>query len=291
MSKKRIIACLVMKDGWIVQSLGFHRYLPVGRPEIAARFLDDWGVDELVLSDISATPNNTTIDSDVVRRVALSCHVPLTVGGGIRSVDDVRALLQAGADKVCINTAATGNADLLNQAAATFGDQCVIASIDAKKLPDGSYEVFTNGGRSPTGIDPVALAVRFAEAGAGEILLNSIDNDGRRCGYDMALIDAVATAVSIPVIALGGAGNAEHLREALARDHVSAAAAANFWHYTEHSVSIVKAHLLRGRIDVRNDCLADYANSPLSKEDGRLDKRADAELEEMVFEYIPEEVI
>lgn len=291
MSKKRIIACLVVRQGITVQSIGFEHYLPVGRPEIAARFLNDWGVDEIILLDITATAEGRPVDPVMASRVASACQVPLAIGGGIRSVSDMRAMLQAGADKVCVNSAAIENLPLLTEAAGMFGDQCVIASIDVRRKPGGGYEVWGRGGRVPTGIDPVAHAVRLAEAGAGEILLNAIDRDGSRQGYDFDLIDAVGSAVGVPVIVLGGAGRPEHLYEALMREHVSAAAAANFWHYTEHAVAVAKANLRAWGMDVRYDSRADYTHSTFAADDGRLEKRAEQELDEMVFEYIPDEVI
>ena len=290
MSKKRIIACLVVRHGIVVQSIGFRRYLPVGRPEIAARFLNDWGVDEIILLDITAIAEGRAVDPEMVRRVARGCYVPLAVGGGIRSIADMRAVLQAGADKICVNSLAVENPSLLTEAAGVFGDQCLIASIDVRCTAAG-YEIFASGGSRPTGLAPAAYVRRLAKAGVGEILLNSIDRDGSRLGYDLELIDTVAPAVGIPVIVLGGAGRPEHLREALGREHVSAAAAANLWHYTEHSVATIKAYLRAHGVDVRYDSLANYTRSTLATADGRLEKRSEHELEEMVFEYIPDEVI
>jgi cyclase len=289
MSKKRIIACLIVRDGWLVQSLGFQRFLPVGRPEIAARFLDDWSVDELVLLDISATHAGRTIDPGLVSRVAANCHVPLAVGGGIRSVADMRAVLQAGADKICINSAAFDKLSLLSDAANMFGDQCVVASMDVLRTGAG-LEVRSGGGRLPTGRDPVDWAEQLAKHGAGEILLGSIDRDGMRSGYDLDLLDLVGPRVKIPIIALGGAGHPDHLREALGREHVSAAAAANFWHFTEHAVAVAKSAIARAGVDVRNDGLADYRWAATDTE-GRVIRRAQADLDELAFRYIPDEVL
>jgi cyclase len=291
MSKKRIIACLVVRQGIVVQSLSFRHYLPVGRPEIAVRFLNDWGVDEIVLLDIDATPEGRIVDPELVRRVARHCQVPLAVGGGIRCVTDMRVLLQAGADKVCINSAAIENMSLIGEAASMFGDQCIIGSVDVRRIGAGEYEVYGRGGAMATGIDPLAHTARLAEAGVGEILLNAIDRDGTRQGYDFELIDLVAPALSMPVIVLGGAGRPEHLHAALARPHVSAAAAANIWHYTEHSVAVAKASLRAQGMDVRYDSLADYSSSMFFPADGRLEKRDEQVLEEMVFEFVPDEMI
>jgi cyclase len=290
MSKKRLIACLVVRNGWVVQSLGFKRYLPVGRPEIAARFLDHWGVDEIILVDITASGENRCIDPEMVTRVSESCHVPLAVGGGIRTTAEMRQTLQAGADKICVNSAAIANPRLLSEAALMFGDQCVIASVDVRRT-DSGHEVFANGGTSSTGMNPVDWVRELARWGAGEILLNSIDHDGMRCGYNLDLIDAVAPAVDIPVIVMGGAGHPGHIRDVLTRDHVMAAAAANFLHYTEHSVAVIKAFLKTAGLDVRCDSLAGYSRRAFSADTGRLEKLDETELEEMSFKYIQDEVI
>lgn len=289
MSKKRVIACIIVRNNWAVQSIGFSKYLPVGRPEIAARFLDDWGVDEIVLLDISATPEGRTIDSRLVERVAKSCHVPLAVGGGIRSLDDVRTILQAGADKICINSAAYETPSLVTEAASRFGDQCVIASMDVKSGGNG-YRIWANGASSTISRTPSDWARELALLGAGEILLGSVDRDGMHNGFDFKLIEEVATQVDIPVIAVGGCGRPEHLFEALQKEYVSAAAAANFWHYTEHAVATAKSAVIARGVDVRNDALADYRWMD-TDHDGRAAKRDDLALEALAFQFIPDEVI
>lgn len=290
MPKKRVIACLVVKDRVVVQSLGFRTYLPVGRPEVAARFLDHWGVDEIILLDIAASAEGRLIDPALVRRVSQACFVPVAAGGGIRSVDDVRTLLQSGADKVSINRLAIEDIDGVREAVRVFGSQCVIASIDARRDEDGQHRVYGMSGRRPTAFRPASLARRLEEAGVGEILLNSIDRDGSKKGYDLALIDDVAAAVNIPVIAIGGAGHPIHLVDALRRDTVSAAAAANFFHFSEHSVALTKSYLRHKGIDIRLDSPANYEEFEFC-DDGRIAKREDSYLEDLVFKYIPEETI
>ncbi len=289
MPKKRLIGSLILRDGWIVQSIGFHRYLPVGNAEIAARFLDEWGVDEILLLDIDATRAGTTIDSDLVERVSASCYVPLTVGGGIRSAGDVRKLIRAGADKVAINTFAVMDPANLSEAVQMFGSQCIVASIDARRA-DGRFEVMTDSGRRSSGRSAAELAQDLAAAGAGEILLNSIDRDGAKTGYDLALIESVADHVNLPVIAMGGAGHPEHICAVLERDSVSAAAVGNMLHYSEHSVATIKHYLVQHGIDVRLDAAADYSHIGFDA-DGRVAKQADEVLQRAVFEFIPKEVI
>jgi imidazole glycerol-phosphate synthase subunit HisF len=289
MPKKRLIGSLIMRDGWIVQSIGFSRYLPVGRPEIAARFLDDWGVDEILLLDIGATSRGELIDPETVARVSASCYVPLAVGGGIKGAEDVRALIRAGADKVAINTAAVESPESLSEAVHMFGSQCIIAALDVRRITDG-HDTVTGSGCQLMGKDPVALAQALAKAGAGEILLHSVDCDGSKQGYDLAIIDSVAGAVNLPVIAMGGAGHPEHVREVLSRSSVSAAAVGNMLHYSEHSVAVIKQYLAAHGIDIRRDAEARYEHVEIDK-DGRVAKLPDDVLAHAVFEFIPKEVI
>ena len=290
MPQKRVIACLIVKGGIVVQSIGFRRYLPVGRAEIAARYLDAWGVDEIVLVDTDASPEGRLIDPALVGRVAGDIFVPLAVGGGIRSVDDIRALLNAGADKVVLNRTAVEAPRVVSEAARIFGTQCVVASLDARRIGGAHYEVFIDSGRQATGQGPPALARSLEDAGAGELLLNSIDRDGSRRGYDLDLVLPVAGAVNVPVICFGGAGHPAHLLEALRRDEVSAAAAGNFLHYTEHSVAVIKSYLRKHGIDVRTEHPGGYLASEHAP-DGRLAKRDEAELDRQIFEHVQEEFI
>ena len=287
---KRVIAVLVMRHGWVVQSIGFERYLPVGRPEIAARFLSEWGADEIVLVDITATAEGRTIDPHLIERTAERCYVPLTVGGGLRTVGDMRTVLRSGADKVLVNSLLIDDIGVIDAAAGVFGNQCLVASIDVRAA-EGDWWAFGDSGRRETGMDAADLAERAMLAGAGEVLLNSIDRDGSRRGYDVALASHVGSRISIPLILAGGAGHPGHLCQALTCNRVAAAAAANFFHYTDHTIAVVKAWLHRHGIPVRRDSFADYAHVGIAHGDGRIVKRPEDELEREIFEFIPDEVI
>jgi imidazole glycerol-phosphate synthase subunit HisF len=290
MPMKRVIAVLVVRHGWVVQSIGFERYLPVGRPEIAARFLSEWGADEIVLADITATAEGRTVDPDMVERTAERCYVPLTVGGGLRTIDDMRSVLRSGADKVLVNTLLIDDIGVIGAAAEVFGNQCLVASIDTRAVEDG-WRVFGDSGHRDTGLDPADLAERAMLVGAGEVLLNAIDRDGSRRGYDVALANHVGSRISIPLILAGGAGHPGHLVQALSCEYVAAAAAANFFHFTEHTIAVVKAWLHGNGIPARRDSFADYAHIAIADDDGRIVKRPEDELEREVFEFIPDEVI
>lgn len=279
---------MLVKGGIVVQSIGFERYLPVGRPEIAAHFFDQWGVDETIILDIEASGQNRLIDPELVRKVSEASFAALTAGGGIRTTDDVRILLEAGADKISINKAATEDTEIIEAAAKLFGSQCVIASIDVRKI-DGDYRVFTDSGTKDCRLDPLTFAKRLADAGAGEILLTSIDQDGRRQGYDLALIEQVAPSLAIPVIVCGGAGHPSHMDAALAMDSVSGVVAANFLHYTEQSVSVLKSWLRNADADVRGEYHAKYRSFPFA-DDGRLLKRTEADLNKLVFQTIEDDL-
>jgi cyclase len=254
MLAKRIIPCLDVDRGRVVKGMSFVNLVDAGDPvEHAARY-DREGADELVFLDITASSDRRDTVVDMVRRVADQVFIPFTVGGGIRTVEDVRAILLAGADKVSINTAAVQNPDLVREGAERFGAQCMVVAIDAKRRPGStpsspsspSWEVYLHGGRTPTGIDAVDWATRAAHLGAGEILLTSMDCDGQRDGYDIQLTRAVAAAVSIPVIASGGAGSLSHLYEAFTEGHASAVLAASIFHFGEFTIGDAKQYL-RGR--------------------------------------------
>jgi cyclase len=240
MLKQRLVAFLPVKSGIVVQSIGFERYLPVGKPRIAVEFLNQWGIDEIILVDIEATSLGRCVDSEMIRGVSKACFVPLTVGGGIRSVSDMVKVIHSGADKISINTAALRTPELIKQGAEIFGSQCIIVSIDTKRNQNGSYEVFMMPSHEATGISPVELAKRVEGLGAGEILLNSIDRDGTKTGYDLQLAQEVANSVKIPVIVCGGVGHPVHFSEGLQLANVSAVAAGNFFHFSEHSATITK---------------------------------------------------
>jgi len=255
MLARRLIPCLDVKDGRVVKGVRFVDLVDAGDPvEIASRY-DAEGADELTFLDITASHERRPIILDVVARTAERIFMPLTVGGGVRTVDDVRALLRAGADKVSINTAAVERPELVREAAERFGTQCVVVAIDARlRVPDDpgrGWEVYTHGGRTPSGRDAVAWAADVAAAGAGEILLTSMDRDGTRLGYDLALTRAVAERVEIPVIASGGAGSLEHLHEGLTAGGASAALVASLFHYGEHTVREAKTYLSARGVAVR----------------------------------------
>ncbi len=269
MLKKRLVACLLIRDGLIVQSIGFKRYLPIGQPRFPIEFVAKWDVDEIVLLDMSATSKNRVLDTEVLELLSRSCFVPLAVGGGIKSVDDVRRIVRAGADKVTVNAHAVARPGLISEIADVFGSQCVVVSIDCRLEKDGRYQVYTHSGTRPTGLTPEAWAQRVEELGAGEIFLNSIDRDGSKQGYDIELIRRVCDSVSIPVIACGGVGSYTHFATGIIEGRASAVAAANIFHYIEHSTIVAKAHLLRSGVDVRLDSDANYEGREFD-ESGRL---------------------
>jgi len=247
---KRIIPCLDVKDGRVVKGVNFLELRDAGDPVEQARFYDEEGADELVFLDITASAEERPILLDVVRRTAEVVFIPLTVGGGVRTADDARELLESGADKVTMNTAAVRNPDLVTQTAKRFGSQAVVVAIDARRRGKG-WEVVIVGGREPTGLDAVMWAQRVEALGAGEILLTSMDRDGTKDGYDVALTRAVSDAVGIPVIASGGCGAVDHFYDAFAEGHADAALAASVFHYREFSIGEVKGYLRRRGINVR----------------------------------------
>jgi len=257
MFKVRIIPCLDVKDGRVVKGVNFVNLRDAGDPVEAAIAYDEAGADELTFLDITATHEDRDIMLDVVRRTAEACFMPLTVGGGVRTIDDIRALLSSGADKVSINTAAVARRAFVKEAAEKFGDQCIVVAIDAKKVSQpgeaGRWEIFTHGGRKPTGLDAVAYAREVVSLGAGEILLTSMDRDGTRQGFDIALTRAVADAVTVPVIASGGVGNLQHLVEGIRDGHASAVLAASIFHFGEFSVRDAKAFMAKAALPVRLD--------------------------------------
>jgi len=255
--KVRVIPCLDVKDGRVVKGVNFVDLRDAGDPVEAAIAYDEAGADELTFLDITATHENRGIMLDVVRRTAEACFMPLTVGGGVRTVDDIRTLLTSGADKVSINSAAVARRAFVKEAAEKFGDQCIVVAIDAKKVSQpgepGRWEIFTHGGRKPTGLDAVAYAREVVALGAGEVLLTSMDRDGTRRGFDIALTRAVADAVSVPVIASGGVGNLEHLVEGIRDGHATAVLAASIFHFGEYSVRQAKEYMARAGLPVRLD--------------------------------------
>lgn len=250
MLAKRIIPCLDVKDGRVVKGVSFVNLRDAGDPVEQARVYDAEGADELVFLDITASHERRDIVLDMVRSVAESVFIPFTVGGGIRTVEDMRSLLLAGADKVSVNSAAVRTPQIVADGALEFGSQCVVVAIDAKRS-NGGWQVYVNGGRVPTGLDAVQWAQRVAELGAGEILLTSMDADGTQAGYDVALTRAIADAVPVPVIASGGAGALEHFHAALTEGGADAALAASLFHYRQLSIAEVKAYLAGRHVPVR----------------------------------------
>lgn len=251
MYAKRVIPCLDVKNGRVVKGVSFVNLRDAGDPVECAVAYDKKGADELVLLDITATHEGRSTMVDIVTRVANSIFIPFTVGGGIRTTADFKELLRAGADKISVNSAAVRNPDLINEAAQKFGSQCVVCAIDAKRRAEGGWEVYLNGGRLPTGIDAVKWAQEAVSRGAGEILLTSMDCDGQKTGYDIALTKAVSESVGVPVIASGGAGALEHFSDALTVGKADAVLAASLFHFNEIPIADLKDYLQKQGIPVR----------------------------------------
>jgi len=251
MLKTRIIPCLDVADGRVVKGVNFVDLIDAGDPVEAAKAYDAAGADELCFLDIMATEDNRATMYDLVTRTAEQCFMPLTVGGGVRTPDDVRKLLLAGADKVSFNSAAVADPDVVARAADHFGSQCIVVAIDARTTAPGRWEIFTHGGRRATGIDAVAFARIVAAKGAGEILLTSMDRDGTRAGFNLPLTRAIADAVDIPVIASGGVGTLDHLVEGITQGHASAVLAASIFHFGSFTIGQAKAHMAAAGIAVR----------------------------------------
>jgi cyclase len=247
----RVIPCLDVKDGRVVKGVNFVDLVDAGDPVEQAQVYDAAGADELCFLDITASHEDRGILLDVVRRTAEHCFMPLTVGGGVRTIEDIRQLLLAGADKVSINTAAVHNPDFVRQAAEKFGSQCIVVAVDAKSVGPEKFEIFTHGGRRETGLDAVEWSRRMCDLGAGEILLTSMDRDGTKQGYNLALTRAVADAVPVPVIASGGVGDLEHLAEGVTEGHASAVLAASIFHFGTYSIAEAKACLAAHGLPVR----------------------------------------
>jgi len=251
MLKKRIIPCLDVKDGRVVKGINFVDLIDAGDPVEQASIYNQNGADEICFLDITASSDKRDILLDTVKKTAECCFVPLTVGGGVRSIQDIRKLLLAGADKVSINTAAIKNPDLIKESANKFGSQCIVVAIDAKKTKDNTWEVFTHGGRQPSQLNALEFAKLAQENGAGEILLTSMDRDGTKEGYDIELTKKISSSLNIPVIASGGVGNLEHLKDGIIKGGSSAVLAASIFHFGEYSIQEVKEYLKKENVPVR----------------------------------------
>jgi cyclase len=254
--KVRIIPCLDVKDGRVVKGVNFVDLRDAGDPVEAAIAYDAAGADELCFLDITATHENRGIMLDVVRRTAEACFMPLTVGGGVRTTDDIKTLLRFGADKVSINSAAVNRREFVKEGAEKFGEQCIVVAIDAKRVRQNGrdrWEIFTHGGRKPTGIDAIEYAQEVVSLGAGEILLTSMDRDGTRQGFDLPLTRAIADSVPVPVIASGGVGNLDHLVDGIREGHATAVLAASIFHFGEFTIRQAKDHMMRAGLAVRLD--------------------------------------
>lgn len=252
MLKLRIIPCLDVHDGRVVKGVNFVNLIDAGDPVEQARVYDGQGADELCFLDITASSQNRDTLFDVVSKTAEQCFMPLTVGGGVRSIEDVRKLLLAGADKVSINTAAVKRPELVSEASEKFGRQCIVVAIDAKQVSKGQFEIFTHGGRNRTGIDAVDWAKLMVKNGAGEILLTSMDRDGTGKGFDIQLTRTISDSVSVPVIASGGVGKLDHLVEGIREGHASAVLAASIFHFGKYSIAEAKDYLLKQSLPIRN---------------------------------------
>jgi len=291
MLKKRLIAVLPLRQGIVVQSIGFQKYLPVGKPAIAVDFLNRWGVDEIVILDIEASLRGQCIDPKMVQEVSKYTQAPLTVGGGITTTSQMKELVSSGADKISINSAALRNPQLISQGAEIFGNQCIIVAIDIQKTSDGKFEIYDKSGRPTDGLDPVSYAKEVEKYGAGEILLTFVHRDGSKQGYDLELAFIISSAVSIPVIICGGVGHPQHFADGLNVPNISAVAAGNFFHFQEHSVVLAKQYISQHCSQaIRLDSYANYKESQLDAS-GRLQKKSDSDLEKLFYEFHPKETI
>jgi cyclase len=288
MLKKRVIATLVVKDNIVVQSFNFNKYLPVGKPEIAVEFLNQWGVDEIVYLDISATKNNLEPNFQLIKKVAKKCFVPLIIGGGIKTIDHVKELMQSGADKISLNSTIIHNQNFAEEASTIFGNQCIVASIDAIKVGN-KYEIFDYLNNRSTNLEVGDFVTKLEVNGIGEIIINSVDRDGSYKGFDLDLINNVCNNTNVPVICSGGAKTPRHFLEVFQNTNVSGASAANYFHFYEHSVTIAKS-FINTAVPLRMESKINYRENRFF-DDFRLLKKNDLELEKMLFTKIEKEII
>lgn len=289
MLKRRIGALLPVKDGLVVRSTAFNTYLPVGKPAIAVEFLNQWGIDEIIMLDIGASKNQKTISSIMVAQAAKKCFVPLAVGGGVNKIEHADALIHGGADKIILNTVLFNNEKFLESVAKRYGDQCAVACIDVIKV-GGKYKVYNHVQKSATQKDVVDWAHHAQELGAGEILIHAVGRDGAYTGFEENIYQQVCDRVHIPVIAGGGAGSPAHFVSVFKNTRVSAACAGNYFHFSEHSVGTLKSHLVHSGIHVRHENQASYKGAIIDV-NNRIQKKSDDELEHMLYQKIEKEVI
>ncbi len=288
MLKKRIIGVVIVKDGIAVQSIGFNSYLPIGKPQVLVEFLNEWGIDEIVLLDISATKNGNKPNYSLISSVSERCFVPLTIGGGISKTSHIHKLMQFGADKVCLNNAIINKMNFVKEAVRIFGSQCIVASLDIKTF-NNKYKIYDYVKNRILENDLLDFLNDLKLYGVGEIFLNSVDLDGSKKGFDLSLISYVKANVNIPVICCGGAGKPEHLIQVIKNTDVYGIAAANLFSFFEHSVTITKSNIMK-EFEIRNDLTYNYQDFSFF-ENGRIKKKSDAVLDRMLYEKIEEELI
>ncbi|MFM2394986.1 MAG: hypothetical protein RLZZ546_2969 [Bacteroidota bacterium] len=288
MLKKRIIASIIIKNNIAVQSLNFKNYLPIGSPTIAVEYLNRWGIDEIIILDISASINNQKPNFQLVKEASKKCFVPITAGGGINQLDQISELMNCGADKISLNQSVFTKKNLITNAAKKFGNQCIVVSIDAVK-ENNSYKVYNYLTKKTMNISPALFATQLVDLGAGEILINSVDRDGSYKGYDIELINSVCNSVDVPVICSGGAKNALDFIEIFNKSNVSGASAANMFHFNEHSVNLTKK-IIKDHINIRTESQINYLNFSFD-EMCRLQKQEDETLEKLLFTKIDKEII
>ena len=259
MLKRRIIACLMVQNNLVVQSIGFKQFLPIGKLDIALEFLEYWDIDEIIILDIDATLNNRVFNHNIIKDISKKIFIPISIGGGIKSIDDVSNIITSGADKVVLNSVAYSNPDLIKECKNSFGTQSIIVSIDVKKDLSGQYKVYIESGTKQIEISFKDYIKQIEQNGAGEIIINSIDNDGKKNGYDIELINLTTNLVNIPIIAMGGAGNSQHFVDVLDNTKVSGVAAGNMFHFLEHSTAISKAYLKNNFNNIRVNNILDYS--------------------------------